>query len=459
MHTAGTNGSVAARQTGNPEDHGIKPVASLFTLHHLQHAIERGRRVLLSRQHADGYWVFDLEADCTISAEYLLLQAYLGRPVPAGVREGIARHLRRAQLSSGGWPLFAEGAPDLSASVKAYFALKLAGDDPELSHMAKARAFILAQGGAARTNVFTRITLALFGQVPWRTLPAMPPEIMLLPEWFFFHLHKVSYWSRTVIVPLLILYARRPVRSLPPEKGIAELFLDPPARLDHLDRFAAGSWRKSFFLLLDRGLKRMEPLWPAGLRRKAEERAEAWTRERMRGEGGIGAIFPAMANAVMALKSVGCPDDDPDFQRGLKALDDLLLRRDDEHLCQPCNSPIWDSCLGLNAILESGLEPGHHSAAKAVDWLMAQQHSAPGDWARRNPGLAPGGWAFQFENGFYPDVDDTSMVLTALLRAGLSAPADPRLARAVEWMLGMQSGDGGWGAFDIDNDSLHLNDI
>lgn len=462
MQIAGTNTSDASRQAKRQvNQEAMKSGASLFTLDQLQQGIERGSRYLLSRQHAEGYWVFDLEADCTIPAEYLLLQVHLGRPMAPEIEEGIARYLRRQQLREGGWPLFTGGEADISASVKAYFALKLAGDAPDLSHMAKARAYILAQGGAARVNVFTRITLALFGQIPWRTLPAMPVEIMLLPKWFFFHLHKVSYWSRTVIVPLLILYSRQPIHILPPEMGVSELFVEPPEGLNHLDRYTKGSLRKNLFLLLDRGLKRIRPLWPRRIQLKAEQKAEAWTRERMRGEGGIGGIFPAMANAVMALKTLGYSEEHPDFQRGIKALGDLLVRRGDEVICQPCKSPIWDSCLAMNALLAAGLYPGHPMIGKAVDWLFARQHTRPGDWARRNPELAPGGWAFQFENDFYPDVDDTAMVLTALLRTGrFPRPADdPRIARAVDWVLGMQSTDGGWGAYDIDNGYLYLNDI
>ena len=439
----------------NPSDQNLRP-----TVVFLQNAIARGIDRFLSLQDRKGYWVFDLEADTTIPSEYIFLQKFRGQPLDPGLRSRLVNYLRRRQLPEGGWPLYEEGAADISASVKAYFALKLAGESPDAPHMVKARELILKMGGAARVNVFTRIALSLFGQIPWHTTPAMPVEITLLPRWFFFHLDKVSYWSRTVMVPLLILYAKRPVCRLTPEEGIRELFLEPPETLGHLDHFVPGNWRKNFFILVDRLLKRTEPLLPRRTREKAIRQAERWTRERM-GEGGIGAIFPAMANAVMALQVLGFPPDDPDMVRGVKALDDLLLRHGEESFCQPCVSPIWDTCLSLSASLEAGLPSDGKAVDSAVKWLFDQQILAWGDWANRAPGLAAGGWAFQFENTFYPDVDDTPMVLMSLLRAGAMQKEEyrERISQGVNWIIGMQSSDGGWGAFDIDNNYLYLNHI
>lgn len=427
----------------------------------LETRISEALDTLLSLQAPEGYWVFDLEADATIPSEYLLLQRFLGRTVEPGRAEGIARYLRRRQLPGGGWPLFEGGAPDISVTVKAYFALKLAGDSPEAAHMVRARRQVLALGGASRVNVFTRITLALFGQIPWRTVPAMPVEIMQMPEWFFFHLQKVSYWSRTVIVPLLILCTVKPGCALGPGEGVRELFASPPERLREIDRFVPGRPRKNLFLLLDRLLKRIDRFLPAKNREKAIRLAERWTLERMRGEGGIGGIFPAMANAVMALRVLGYPDDHPDFVRGIRSLDDLLLARGDEIFCQPCLSPVWDTCLCLSAALEAGLPRKHPAVENAVRWLFERQVLVPGDWADRAPALDPGGWAFQFENDFYPDVDDTTKVLIALFRTGILRDGEKRdrIARAVNWVLGMQNSDGGWGAFDIENRYLYLNDI
>ena len=412
-------------------------------------------------QHPEGHWAFSLEADTTIPAEYLLLQRFLGRTPEPALQTDLANYLRRHQLPDGGWPLFHDGAADISATVKSYFALKLCGDSIEAPHMARARELVLSLGGAERVNVFTRITLALFGQLPWHTTPAMPIEIMLLPRWFFFHLEKVSYWSRTVIVPLLILYATRACCPLPREEGVAELFQTPPQSLRHLDGFNGGLRAKNLFIVLDRLLKRLERFFPRSSRQRALRIAEKWTRQRM-GEGGIGAIFPAMANAVMALHTLGYrEEEDADLRRGLQALEDLLQRKDGEALCQPCVSPVWDTCLGLSASLEAGLAPDHPAACRAAAWLLEHQVLLPGDWSIRSPNVAPGGWAFQFENNFYPDVDDTPMVVMALLRAGMADAPEPRerIGLAVDWVLGMQSSDGGWGAFDIDNNRLYLNHI
>jgi squalene-hopene/tetraprenyl-beta-curcumene cyclase len=437
------------------------PAPGLFSLERLNQALSRARDHLLSLQDSKGYWVFDLEADCTIPAEYVFLQRFLKRPLVPELSIGLAKYLRRRQLPDGGWSLFRDGAADVSATVKAYFALKLLGDAPDAPHMIKARRIVLSLGGASKVNVFTRISLALFGQIPWRTVPAMPLEIMLLPKWFFFHIYRVSYWSRTVIVPLLILMNKRPVCSLSREEGVEELFLKPPHEHVHVDHFASGNLTKNLFIHLDRMLKRIDRFAPAVTRKRALARAERWTIERVQGEGGLGAIFPAMANAVMALTILGYPEDHPDLVRGMKALDDLLVRREDEVLCQPCVSPIWDSCLTLSALLEEGLAPDHKSVNTAVDWLFEQQVLVRGDWSQKVPKLEPGGWAFQFENAFYPDVDDTPAVLMAILRAGglKKERFRKRITRAVKWVLGMQGSDGGWGAFDADNNSLYLNAI
>jgi len=455
--------------------------------------------LLADKQQTDGHWVFELEADVTIPAEYVLLQRFIQREIPRHVAQRLAAYILERQLPDGSWPLYAvDGNANISTSVKAYFALKLLGRDKREPQMVKARQMILALGGAEKCNVFTRITLALFGQVPWHTPPAMPIEIMLLPRWFFFHLSKVAYWSRTVIVPLLILYATKPVCRLAHEEGVTELFVAPPDTLGHLDGFRHRAWRKNAFIVLDRLLKMTLHLVPRQIKARALREAEHWTRERMQGDGGIGAIYPAMANAVMALKSLGYDGDDPDYQRGLAAIDALMIHNDlktdhdpegdlpfcgtswgnfsaapeisylscvgtaenqEYSFCQPCNSPVWDTCMSLTALCEAGYNGPITDSAMA--WLFAQQIQTPGDWSARLPKLACGGWAFQYENARYPDVDDTAKVLMSLFRAGaLERPEyRDRIERAVNWVLGMQSTDGGWGAFDVDNNHLYLNDI
>ncbi|WP_338045601.1 squalene--hopene cyclase [Oryzomonas japonica] len=472
---------------------------SANTFLHVESILERAAHQLAALQNEDGHWVFELEADVTIPSEYIMLQRFLGRSVDEKTASRLSSYLLDRQLPDGSWPLYAvDGNANISASVKAYFALKLLGHDKNAPYMVKARQIILSLGGAARCNVFTRITLALFGQVPWHTPPAMPIEIMLLPRWFFFHLSKISYWSRTVIVPLLILYAKQPVCALRYNEGITELFTTPPDMLGNLDHFRHRAWRKNVFIVLDRVLKRTMHYIPKRIRAHALRQAEQWTRARMQGEGGIGAIYPAMANAVMALKTLGCREDDPDYVRGIAALDDLLIHRtpapdavphtspfgggidrssaapdlllsrhastarnDHFSLCQPCNSPVWDTCLSLSALVEAGIPGNLFSADEAMKWLFDRQICTPGDWSGNCPGLACGGWAFQYENTLYPDVDDTSKVLMGLFRAGALEREEYRekIAKAVRWVIGMQNSDGGWGAFDVDNDYLYLNDI
>src|SRR6188474_326695 len=265
----------------------------------LEASIASAAKALCALQRADGHFVFELEADATIPAEYVLMCHYRGEPVDAEIEMKIARYLRRIQSADGGWPLFHGGASDVSASVKAYFALKMIGDSPEAAHMARARSLILAKGGAANSNVFTRNLLALYGAVPWRAVPVMPVEIMLLPRWFPFHLDKVSYWSRTVIVPLLVLQALKPRARNPRRVGIEELFLEPPQSIGPAPKApqqkASWFW---FFHTFDSALHALEPLFPKRSRRRAIDHAVAWISERLNGEDGLGAIFPAMANSV-----------------------------------------------------------------------------------------------------------------------------------------------------------------
>jgi len=426
----------------------------------LTRAIAQSGDALLSRQHTNGHWRFDLEADTTIPAEYMLLQHFMGT-VNRDREARLADYIRARQLADGSWPLYEGGPGNISATVKAYFALKLAGQPAAAPLMQQARKWVLTHGGAEKSNVFTRITLAVFGQLPWRTVPAMPAEIIWLPRWFYFNLSKVSYWSRCVIVPLLILFARRPAIRPGPGRGISELFVSAPDELAHIDKFQPGRTLRNLFILLDRSLKLMERLVPSALRRHSLRRCENWMRDHMRGEGGIGAIYPAMANAVMALKELGCDSSDPDLQRGLRAIEDLVLDDGEESFVQPCVSPIWDTCLSISALSEAGL-PDHHPAVEAaVRWLFDKQVFVRADWSVNAPDLDGGGWAFQYENDMYPDVDDTGMVVMALLRARAHRHPDRRrrLAQAVNWVLGMQNSDGGWGAFDIDNYREYLNNI
>jgi squalene-hopene/tetraprenyl-beta-curcumene cyclase len=426
----------------------------------LEQSIQAATKALLDRQQPDGHWVFELEADATISAEYVLLTHFLGESADIGLEGKIAAYLRRIQGAHGGWPLFHDGPFDMSASVKAYFALKMIGDSPAADHMRRARETILARGGAAGSNVFTHILLALFGIVPWRCVPVMPVEIMLLPSWFPFHLSKISYWARTVIVPLLILQAFKPVARNPRGTRVDEIFIQPPLEVRRRPR--APHQRRLWFLVfgaIDTILRFSEPLMPSGSRRRAVEAAVAFIKERLNGQEGLGAIFPAMANAVMAFDALGYAEDHPDRRLARAAIDRLLVVHDGEAYCQPCMSPVWDTALTCHALMETGAQEAVRQAARGLDWLRPLQIlDTAGDWAARRKDVEPGGWAFQYTNPHYPDLDDTAVVVMAMDRA-----AAPRFNRAVDrgraWIAGLQSRDGGWGAYDADNIHEYLNNI
>ena len=419
----------------------------------LAESVARAAAALTQHQRPDGHFVFELEADATIPAEYVLLEHFLDRIDP-DLEARIGVYLRGIQGEHGGWPLFHDGAFNISASVKAYFALKAIGDDPNAPHMQQAREAILAAGGAATTNVFTRAQLALFGQVPWRAVPVMPLEIMHLPLWFPFHLSKVSYWSRTVIVPLLVLMGLRPKARNPRGIGIAELFCKPP---DQIKDWIQGPYRSGWgrvFKRVDALLRAVEPLFPAGSRQSAIAKAVAFVTERLNGDDGLGAIYPAMANSVMMFDTLGYAPDHPHAAIAWQSVRKLLVIEEDRAYCQPCLSPVWDTGLAGHALAEAGV-----STDAACDWLTPLQITdVIGDWAVRRPGLRPGGWAFQYNNPHYPDVDDTAVVGMLLHRNGDPAHAEA-IGRAREWVIGMQSSDGGWGAFEPENTHHFLNHI
>lgn len=430
----------------------------------LEATIGRATDALLAAQQPDGHWVYELEADSTIPAEYVLLVHYLGETPNVELEQKIARYLRRIQLPDGGWPLFTDGAPNISASVKAYFALKVIGDDENAEHMQRARKAIHAMGGAEMSNVFTRIQLALYGAIPWRAVPMMPVEIMLLPQWFPFHLSKVSYWARTVIVPLLVLNARRPIAKNPRGVRIDELFIEPPVNAGLLPRqgHQSAGWF-AFFRVVDHALRAVDGLFPKYTRERAIRQAVAFVDERLNGEDGLGAIYPAMANAVMMYDALGYPEDHPNRAIARKSIEKLLVVGEDEAYCQPCLSPVWDTSLVAHALLETGEPRAEEAVMRGLEWLRPLQIlDVRGDWISRRPNVRPGGWAFQYANPHYPDVDDTAVVVMAMDRAEKLKHADmyrEPIARAREWVVGMQSSDGGWGAFELENTQYYLNNI
>jgi squalene-hopene/tetraprenyl-beta-curcumene cyclase len=444
-----------------PPDSGIPQAGSTVRSQpaardRLAEAIDAARVRILGRQHADGYWQYELEADCTIPAEYILMLHYLGESDRL-LESRLAEYLRGHQSRDGGWPLYPGGALDVSCSVKCYFALKLAGDRADAPHMARVRAAILAHGGAARSNVFTRIALALFGELPWRGVPFLPVEIVLLPRWFPFNLGKVSYWSRTVMVPLSVLTTLKPRAANPLGVQVRELFVTPPEQEQHY--FHPRSLLNRLLIACEHIVRRFEPLIPDRLRRHALKRAEDWILERRNGDGGLGAIFPAMVNAYEALALLGYAAEHPARRETRKAIDDLLVVRDDVAWCQPCVSPVWDTGLACLALQEDAATP---TAAidRALDWLTSRQLlDEAGDWRTYRPSLPGGGWAFQFKNDAYPDLDDTAVVARALHQSPQRAKFTGAIERAADWLCGMQSENGGFAAFDADNDHQWLNQI
>ena len=433
----------------------------------LDEAVARAQHHLLSRQAADGHWVGELEADRALTAEVLLLHRLIDR-VDRGVERRAVTYLTRRQNEDGGWSLFEGGPCDLSATIKIYFAMKMAGVSPEDPVMLRAGARIRAMGGPAEANVFCKILLALFGEYDWNGVPTMPVEIMLLPTPFFlFNIYEVSYWSRCVIVPLLIVMDRKPVKWLSRHLTLDELW--PEGREHTSLRFPRVpepfSWRglfwKSFFIAVDDGLKIWERFSPRPLRKRAIEAAREWLEERTAVPGGLGGIYPAMANSILALRLLGLPDDHPLVLGQIKEIEALAVDRGDELYYQPCPSPVWDTSLAANALIESDLPPDHPALQRAGEWMLSKQVLVPGDWKVKRPHVQPGGWAFQYDNDFYPDLDDAAMVLMALEKIrGMDADR-VRLAkeRGVGWFLGMQNEDGGWASFDADNNRLYLNNI
>ena len=433
----------------------------------LDHAIETAEEALLRTQRPDGHFVFELEADVSIPCEYILFMAFRGLPMDRQLELKFARYVRDRQKARGGWPLFEGGGFNMSSSVKAYFALKMLGDDPQAPHMVRARETILRHGGAAHSNVFTRALLALFGEVPWSAVPVMPVEIMHLPRWFPFHLDKVSYWARTVLAPMMVVNAVKPKAANPREVHVPELFVVPA---DKVRRWPGSVGQSKVWTLVFNGvdllLRAAEPHMPAGPRRRAMAKAEAYTTDRLNGVDGLGAIYPAMAYSAMMYAVMGEGENDPRFVQAVEAIDRLIVEYDDYAYMQPCVSPVWDTALAAHALMEAGHDRNSESVKEALDWLKPRQVlDLKGDWAAQKPDVRPGGWAFQYANAYFPDLDDTAVVVMAMNRAqdhARSAIPDRynhAIERAREWVEGLQSRNGAWGAFDADNDHEYLNNI
>jgi squalene-hopene/tetraprenyl-beta-curcumene cyclase len=425
----------------------------------------RALDALVSLQHNDGHWCGELQGDSILESEYLLMKFILGQenePMASGADgphtlRKIARYLRLLQRADGSWGQYPGAGVDVSATVKAYFALKLMGDDPHAEHMRLARQIIRAHGGAERCNSFSKFYLACLGQVSWNAIPAIPPEIIFLPRWFYFHLSKVSAWTRTMIMPLSLVVTTKPTRQLPPHLGIDELFVDARDRNRLGDTVESPPGWRWFFRTVDMLLKRMAAWGISPLRRMAVDEAKRWMLRRAGQDGasstdGLGAIFPPMVYLQIALKGLGYPRSHPVLQRAERELDEFFIEEDDAIRIQPCFSPVWDTGIALYALADCGLANHDAPVRAAADWLRNKECDHLGDWQAyakwRSSDPGPHGcWYFEYHNSWYPDVDDTAMVAMALQRAG----GEENLAaarRGLDFLLAMQNDDGGWAAFD-----------
>jgi squalene-hopene/tetraprenyl-beta-curcumene cyclase len=448
-------------------------------------ATDLTRQWLVARQHADGHWCGELEGDTILESEYLLLLAWLGRE-SSPLAKKCAAYLVEKQLPTGGWAMYPGGQLEISGSVKAYFALKLTGHDPHADYMRLARGAIRAAGGADAVNSFTRFYLALLGQISYDQCPAVPPELVLLPAWSPINIYRMSAWSRTILVPLSILWAKRPHRALSAERGIRELFLTdpadwPPTRCPGLSGERGWFSWEQFFYRADRGLKWLEARRWRPLRRRALTAAERWMTTRFAYSDGLGAIFPPIVWSIVALKCLGYDDKSAELQYNFDQLASLTIEHEHTARLQPCLSPVWDTSIALRSLAVSGAPDA--DVERAVDWLLDKEVTRRGDWSTYAK-APPAGWFFEYHNEFYPDVDDTAMVMIALAEAAKGSgfgvqgsgdsvgnalrgvPATPVASRrrgvigacqrARVWLLAMQNRDGGWGAFDKDNDAEFL---
>jgi squalene-hopene/tetraprenyl-beta-curcumene cyclase len=419
-------------------------------------AVDGARKHLFSIQHEDGYWCGELGADTTLQSDYILMHMLLGTGDAERIRKA-ANDIVNRQNADGGWSIFEGGPSNISASVKAYFGLKLAGYTAEHPVLERARAKILAMGGVTEVNTFTKIYLCFFGQYNYDAVPAIPPEITLFPNWFWFSLYEISSWSRGILVPLSIAYAKKPFKKIPPEMGIDELFAGGRENADLRLKWSEKlfSWR-NFFLVVDRVTHWFEAVHVRPLRSIALRAAEEWMLERFEMSDGLGAIYPAVMNSIIALRCLGYSADDPLVIRAMDEFEALGIEEGDTFRMQPCKSPVWDTAYAVFALAESGVPANDPRLVAAVDWMLKKQVTHKGDWAFKVKNVAPAGWYFEFNNEHYPDVDDTAQVLLALSR--VNHPNEryqhESANRAIDWVRAMQCKDGGWASFDKDNDKL-----
>ena len=439
---------------------GAATMAARSVTPHVEESVARATNWLLSARTQDGYWWAELEADTTLESDYVLYLHILGQLDSPKV-DKLARYIRKHQLADGGWNIFHGGPAELNATVKAYVALRLAGDSAASAHIERAREKIRELGGLEATNSYVRFYLAMVGAIDWGLVPAIPPELMLLPDWFPINIYEMSSWTRGIVIPLALVYASKPQWRLPEGISFTELFKHAGAKP------AAFSWDKrvvswrNCFLALDRGLKLYEQLPWKPFRKLAFARARTWMLERLERSEGLGTIYPAMMNSIFALLALGGDATDPLVAREIGFLERYEIEDAGTLRVQPCISPVWDTAIAMVSLEEAGLDPGHPCLIAAERWLLENQILGPGDWQVKNPNAEPGGWVFEFRNDFYPDVDDTAFVLMALGRVADPEPTRLRNAiqRGLAWLVSMQNSDGGWGAFDHENNLQFLNHI
>ena len=424
-------------------------------------AVDRARKLLFSEQHEDGYWCGELEADTTLESDYILVHTLLGTSTQERFQK-CSNYILQHQNDDGGWSIYAGGPSNLSASVKAYFGLKLTGYKPDHPALAKARKKILELGGVTEVNTFTKLYLSFLGQYDYDAVPAIPPEIVLFPNWFWFNIYEISSWSRAMLVPLSICYAKKPFKKIPDEMGIDELFVGGREKANMRLHWSKKliSWR-NFFLVLDRMTHWFEAVHIRPLRSLALKRAEKWMLEHFEMSDGLAGIYPSIVNSVVAMRCLGYSLDDPQVIRAIDEFEKLGIEEDDTFRMQPCKSPVWDAAYALFALGESGVSKNDSRLVKCADWVLQKQVRHPGDWKVKNPKGQPGGWYFEFNNEFYPDVDDTAMVCL-----GLSRVEHPNgryqvesVEKAIDWVMTMQCRNGGWASFDKDNDRMAFQHI
>src|ERR1035437_7233177 len=456
MSTIPRNPKAVPAMTAQPRygrmDIGLGEVSKVIT---------RATDWLLGLQHPEGYWCGELEADSMLESDYIFVHTLLGTG-DRGKMERAVNEILRHQNEDGGWSIYPHGPSNISLGVNAYFALKLMGwpaDDPVL---VKAREWILANGGVTAVNTFTKIYLCTLGQYDYDAVPAVPPEIVLFPNWFYFNIYEISAWSRAILVPLSIAYAKKPFKKIPAEQGIDELFVGGREHADlHLHwKKRIFSWR-NFFLIFDRMTHWAERIHVRPLRARALKVAEKWMLERMEMSDGLGAIYPGIMNSIIALRCLGYSLDDPQFIRAMDEFEKLGIEEEATFRMQPCMSPIWDTAYAVFALAESGVAANDPRLVRPCEWMLRKQVTRKGDWCVKNRKAAPAGWYFEFNNEFYPDVDDSAQVLLALSRVKTSNESyhDKSAQRALDWILSMQCKNGGWASFDKNNDRIAFQNI